>query len=87
MLTIAIFTYRRLSSLNKCIMSLQSNNISEVLMLAEQQNLFHDQSLIFYEHSKNQEPIKKIGNLINVKSKNYGDSSITIFKLFKNEEK
>ncbi len=62
------------------------NNISEVLMVAEQQNLFHDQSLIFYEHSKKQEPIEKIGNLINVKSKNYGDSSITIFKLFKNKE-
>ena len=58
-----------------------NKNISEVLSLAEKNNLFHDQSLIFYEHSKNQEPIKNIGKLSNIKSKNYGDTSITLFKL------
>ena len=41
-------------------------NISEVLILAEKNNLFHDQSLIFYEHSKNQKPLKNIGNLSNI---------------------
>jgi len=38
MLTIAIFTYKRLKSLNQCIASLQSNNISEILIFNDNEN-------------------------------------------------
>jgi len=55
------------------------NNIFEIFNLAENQNLFHANSLIFYEHSKHQEVVPQIGKLFCIKSKNYGDSTLTIF--------
>ena len=46
MLTVAIFTYKRLNRLNRCILSLQSNYISEILIFNDDEiNLLKKEDL------------------------------------------
>ena len=53
MITIAIFTYKRLSNLNKCIKSLDSEKISEILIFNDDEsNILKIDDLIITEHQK-----------------------------------
>ena len=53
MLTISIFTYKRLDRLNKCLLSLDSNNISEILIFNDdEEKLLYLENLIISDRYK-----------------------------------
>ena len=70
MLTIAIFTYKRLSSLKRCLISLKSNHISEILIFNDDEN-----KLLKYKDLELDDKIQKYIKIFNPIDFGFSDRS------------